>query len=84
MESGCFLLVQVVNSFEENSTYAGLIVENCRFLLKEILDCSLVFINRSANQDVNSLTLTAGSLPDYLIVIPFINLNKGCIFIINK
>ena len=59
-------------------------MEDCRFLLEEILYCSLVFIKRSASQDVNSLTLTAGSLPDYPIVIPFINLNKGCIFIKKK
>ena len=41
VESDCLLLVQAVNSHEENSSYAGLIVEDYRLLLKSLLSLLL-------------------------------------------
>ena len=73
MESDCLLLLQLVNLHKENSSYVGLIVEDCKLLLEEILDCSLVFVKRSVNQDNHSLARASGSLPDSPIVIRFIN-----------
>ena len=53
-----------MNSQSNYQSYAGLVVNDCKALVKEIDACSLVFVKRSTNQEARCLARAAGSLPD--------------------
>ena len=53
-----------MNSQSNYQSYAGLVVNDCQTLVKEIDACFLVSVKRSANQEAHCLVRAAGFLPD--------------------
>ncbi|KAK2636706.1 hypothetical protein Ddye_031498 [Dipteronia dyeriana] len=52
METDALKVVQALKSRVSDPNYFGLIIDDCNVLLKEIPDCTVCFVRRSANNDV--------------------------------
>ena len=55
MELDSLLLVEAMNKNMEYKSPIGLIMKDCVSLMKEILECNLCFVRRSANKAAHCL-----------------------------
>ncbi|KAJ0983117.1 hypothetical protein J5N97_011372 [Dioscorea zingiberensis] len=64
MESDCQLFINAVKGEFPDSSYFGLVVCDCKNLVKDLENCLLSFSRRSANQVAHALARAAGFMPD--------------------
>lgn len=64
LESDSLLAVQAIRSKIPMSSPFGLIVEDCRILLKRLNKISLYFVRRSANMAAHCMAKASYSFPD--------------------
>ena len=57
-------LVHALQGFQEDLSYFGSIVEDCKILSKDLGDCTFVFVKQSANQMAHSLAKATDSMLD--------------------
>ena len=61
LETDSLLLASAVNNLTPYLSPVGLIIQDCKALLRVILECSISFVCRSANQASHLLARAAGS-----------------------
>ncbi|XVF00158.1 hypothetical protein REPUB_Repub03eG0261000 [Reevesia pubescens] len=58
------LVFQALTSSSENLSYFGLIIDDCKILAKDLIDCCFGFAKRLANQVAHTLAKVAVSESD--------------------
>lgn len=64
IESDCLVMVQAIRSKVHMVSPFGLLVEDCRRLMKELNTTTLFYIKRSANMVAHELARASYSFPD--------------------
>ncbi|KAM7465960.1 hypothetical protein LguiB_013522 [Lonicera macranthoides] len=64
VESDSLMLINAIRGNFSVSSYFGMIVQDCKVLVKDLGNCSFSFICRSANQAAHAIARTAGSVSE--------------------
>ena len=62
VESDALLLITALRGTSDDFSYFGLIVQDCKRLASDLLNCSFRFVRRSANQATHVLARAADSM----------------------
>ena len=80
-------VISVLNNTVEDLSYFGSVISDCKILTKNLVECSFVFVNRSANQVTHILIRVTDFLSDQGfggLIHPFFLLMYWKMMIINK